>query len=736
MQEPFPQGEHFTVDLRIGVKPVILFLFATGAAIGLAGGTPDAVGKTMPVALAIEILALFTWWLDNRLPRLSPWMMTGGLIFVALLITDLLQNPLSLGFLLLPAVVSLALQGSRRALLSGGLVTGVVLACSTSGWQGVGAEETVALLVLIWFVLGVSLVIDRRVCGVTHWAWKQYQQANTMLEEARSQQARLLQTTQDLVQTTQQLAAMNDRLDAARRMAEEAQKSKMAFVANVSHEFRTPLNMIIGLTDLLVETPEVYGKRLPNALLEDLEIVRRNSEHLSAMITDVLDLSQVEAGRLALKKERVDLTKLIERAGIVVRPLLEKKKLSFTVDIPPDLPEIYCDLNRIRQVVVNLLSNAARFTEKGGIHIRVALLPHVVQVAVADTGPGIDPEEAQKLFVPFSQGESAQSQSPEQAGSGLGLAISKQFVDLHGGRMWLESQPGLGSTFFFRLPISPPMEPSVNPAGRLVESWSYFHRTERANLPIQPPRPRLIVCDETGDLLPLITRYLGEVDCVETHSAEETVCEFRKYPAQAVLVNASHPASLHPIMETILSALPDTQVYGFTFPARGRQALAAGACGYLTKPVTRADLKTALDGVTTEKNRGHIRRVLLVDDAPDELHLFYRLLLSIDPALQVTTATSGQATLDCLQSQRFDLVFLDIVMADMEGWQVLARKGQDPAIRDVPVIILSGRDPLDQPMASHMMMVGSGGGLSLGQALDALKALSAILPDGGILLDA
>ena len=223
-------------------------------------------------------------------------------------------------------------------------------------------------------------------------------------EEVRSRRAEVEQALADLEHANRQLALANERMAVLRAIAEEAQKSKTEFVARVSHEFRTPLNMIIGLVDLLVETPEVYGEALPTAFFEDLKIVHRNCEHLSSMVSDVLDLSQVEAGRVALHQERVNLAELIDGAVAVVASLLERKGLALAVEVPPDLPVIYCDPTRIRQVVLNLVSNAVRFTERGGITIRAAQEGDAVQVSVADTGPGITPEDALRIFEPFCQG--------------------------------------------------------------------------------------------------------------------------------------------------------------------------------------------------------------------------------------------------------------------------------------------------------------------------------------------
>ena len=183
-----------------------------------------------------------------------------------------------------------------------------------------------------------------------------------------------------------------------RREAEEARRSKEQFVANVSHELRTPLNMIIGFSEMAMYSPETYGPNIPQALLADLEIVLRNSRHLSSLIDDVLDLSQIDAGQMALMKELTTLGEIIAAVATAVRPLFNSKGLYLRTDIPRNLPPLHCDRIRIRQVLLNLLSNAGRFTEKGGVWVGARQEGNQIVVSVADSGPGIKADEAAKVF--------------------------------------------------------------------------------------------------------------------------------------------------------------------------------------------------------------------------------------------------------------------------------------------------------------------------------------------------
>src|SRR6185503_18004148 len=197
------------------------------------------------------------------------------------------------------------------------------------------------------------------------------------------------QALADLAQANLQMTRLNILAQGLRQAAEEARRAKEEFVANVSHELRTPLNMIIGFSETILQSPGAYGKKIPPALLADLMVIYRNAEHLSELINDVLDLSQVDAEKMALTKEQAQLGEIVEEATTAIRPLYTSKGLYLDVDIPENLPSIFCDRTRIREVLLNLLSNAGRFTERGGVHLRGWLKGNDVVVSVTDSGPGI-----------------------------------------------------------------------------------------------------------------------------------------------------------------------------------------------------------------------------------------------------------------------------------------------------------------------------------------------------------
>ncbi len=716
-------GPSFEAELHISLKPVIAMLVASGLVCVFVSDTqsyPSERFKVLLFALLFYALSASTWLLDSWKPWIGRWFTIIGLVTMVQLGNSWLGIPEILTMMVIPTALAAPLISLPAATAT--TVGQTVLLLLLPKYVALGTNRaTIAItLATIWATLGVMYAVYRPVHQLSQRLWGYFERSNSLLEETRDRKVELMQALKDLAYANRQLALANERLTALRLVAEEAQKTKAAFVAKVSHEFRTPLNMIIGLIDLLVQTPEVYGEQLPPALFEDLDIVHRNCEHLSSMIDDVLDLSQAEVGRMTLRRECVDLAEVIDDAVAVVCSLLEKKGLSLQVTIPDDLPEIYCDRTRIRQVILNLVSNAARFTEEGGITIHVAQQGQYVVVSVIDTGLGIAPEDAEGIFEPFCQRTSRLPR--DKSGSGLGLSISKQLVELHGGRIWLESEPGVGTTFSFDVPISLPIEPVARPGHQIREDWVRIDRTSRARLPNSHYRPRIVVCDENGELYPAFTRYSDEVEFVDTRNLSQATQELRRCPAHALLLNTALPNDLLPLVERIRVEMPDTPIVGCSVPSQVEYALKAGAVNYLTKPVTRADLEEAIQRVGKP-----VKRVLVVDDQPDVLRLLTRMLHACDDTMEIAMASSGKQALDALHSESPDLMLLDIVMPDVDGWQVLALKSQDEALQDIPIILISAKDPSEQPMASKMLLAAMGEGLSLRKLLRCSVELSGLL---------
>jgi signal transduction histidine kinase len=228
----------------------------------------------------------------------------------------------------------------------------------------------------------------------------------------------------------------------------QASRAKGQFLASMSHELRTPMNAILGFTELIQD--EIYGE-VPPKIAEVLGRIEANGKHLLGLINDVLDLSKIEAGQLQLRPAEYTMSDVVEMVVSNTESLAAEKQLALKVEFEPSLPTGVGDAQRLTQVVLNLVGNAIKFTDEGEVAIAVAARDGAFEVSVTDTGPGIPEAERQRIFEEFHQADN--SVTRKEGGTGLGLAISKRIVELHGGRLWVESEPGKGSRFAFTIPV-------------------------------------------------------------------------------------------------------------------------------------------------------------------------------------------------------------------------------------------------------------------------------------------
>jgi signal transduction histidine kinase len=240
-----------------------------------------------------------------------------------------------------------------------------------------------------------------------------------------------------------------DEIQDKSRQLEEASRHKSQFLANMSHELRTPLNAILGYAELIMDG--LYGET-PGKMRDVLDRIQKNGKHLLGLINDVLDLSKIEAGQLSLALTDYSLKDVVQSVFSAVEPLASEKRLAFTIDVPPKLPQGHGDERRITQVLLNLVGNAIKFTDAGEVAINAAAQNGSFTVAVRDTGPGIAEPDRDRIFEEFQQADS--SVTRKKGGTGLGLAISRRIIEMHGGRLWVESDLGRGSTFSFTVPVT------------------------------------------------------------------------------------------------------------------------------------------------------------------------------------------------------------------------------------------------------------------------------------------
>jgi signal transduction histidine kinase/DNA-binding response OmpR family regulator len=565
------------------------------------------------------------------------------------------------------------------------------------------AGELLPPLLLVWLVYLVMSIILNHMLSMLRLLSTYQAHVVQQMEAARESRAALAQRTKALDEANQNLSFANNQLFHARRAAEEARRLKAQFAANVSHELRTPMNLIVGFAEMMIGAPRAYGVPLPSAYWADMNTIYRNARHLQSLIDDVLDISQLEAGQMSVVKEEVSVDTILREAADMLRDQIVNKGLRFDVTLADSLPVMWLDRVRIRQVIINLLGNALRFTDSGAIQLQAYCGPADVQVSVCDTGSGIPPDELDRVFQEFHQLDT--SLARRFSGSGLGLTLSRQFVRMHGGHLWAESEgvPGKGSCFRLTLPFT-------GEDGRIVLP------TDVSSSPKRRERCILIV-DEDPAMLRLFERYVSKQKALGARTVDEARQLLAAQPT-AIIVDAERAD------ETTQAFLSDaektTPIVRCPMPSGRRTMQALGMADYLVKPVSYEALHDALTRITRP-----VKNVLVVDDDKEIVRLFTRMLQTMPEVYAVKKAYSGAEGLDLMRAEPPDAVILDLLMPDVDGLTVVHQMKLSEALADVPVIIVSARG------AAEAVTVSGVGALSVQkpagfQPLELVRCVEAI----------
>ncbi|MDD5368592.1 MAG: ATP-binding protein [Anaerolineaceae bacterium] len=676
-------------------------------------------------ALMFGGAALSLWLLPQRF-WLAQAAWQGSILGAVILASITFHTPEAAFLVVLLPFIGMVTAGWQMATVSAILVSIVGLCFTILGLTPPSYALAVLFGSLLTLLIGWTTTTS--LLTVTQWAFYSYQQGRKHVEDARQQRVEYHEIQEDLLHSNRELVRLTQRLKVLTQEAEEARRVKEEFVANISHELRTPLNMIIGFCEMISQSPQVYGRQLPALLMADIAAIQRNSLQLSDLVNDVLDLSMVESGRMALNKEWIVLQKIVAEAVEAVRPMFQSKGLYLDVNLLDEPMPVLGDPTRIREVVLNLLSNAGRFTSEGGVRIGMMRQANEVVVSISDTGPGIAPSDQSRLFQPFEQLDP--SIRRQHGGSGLGLVISRQFVELHGGRMWLASQVEVGTTFFFSLPLEArfPQEPAGTNVGRWFNPYqNYTERTRPWRLVPPEITTRYVVVEGESRLAPLLRRYLDNAEIIVVADMAAAFTELERSPAQALIVNQPQP----PVVVDVTGRLPfETPLVTCWAPGTASAEHHLGVVRYLVKPVERQRLLEALDDLGDK-----VHTVVLADDHPEAQQLFTRMLASASRKYVVYHAINGHQAIELLRARKPDVLLLDLIMPDLDGFGVLKAKSQDATIRDIPVIVISATDPSNTLMITDALTVKRSGGLSAADFMTCLQALSTALmpqhPKGG-----
>jgi signal transduction histidine kinase/DNA-binding response OmpR family regulator len=456
----------------------------------------------------------------------------------------------------------------------------------------------------------------------------------------------------------------------------EVDRLKTQFLANMSHELRTPLNSIIGFSRVIMRGIDGPVTELQTA---DLQSIYGSGQHLLGLINNILDISKIEAGKMELATEQVDLREIARSVMSTAIALVKDKHVRLEQQIPDELPPIIADPTRVRQIILNLISNASKFTDQGTITLRIEVLPEAAKISVHDTGMGIPSDKLEHIFEEFTQVDASTTRSV--GGTGLGLAITRSFVEMHGGRIWVESEMGVGSTFIFTLPWKPKAEEEQ------VVSLPTDMAAREAGKKV------ILSIDDDPGVITLYKRYLEKQGYIVIGLTDpsKAIEEAKRLLPFAITLDVMMPSRDGWSLLADLKSTPEISrvpIVVCSIIHDKTKGFSLGAAEYLVKPITEDELLRVLDRV---ERHGEVKNVLVIDDEPKAIQLIKRIL-EAKGSYQVLEAENGAQGLARVQAEQPDLIILDLMMPEVDGFTVIETLKGSAVTRDIPVIIVTAKE--------------------------------------------
>jgi signal transduction histidine kinase/CheY-like chemotaxis protein len=485
----------------------------------------------------------------------------------------------------------------------------------------------------------------------------------------------------NLMAQLQQEISQREHSRAEKEAADDANRAKSAFLASMSHELRTPLNAILGYSEMLRETAQEIRA---DEMIQDLDRIHTAGRHLLILINSVLDLAKIEGGRMELYLETTSVEKLVENVVGIVQPLVAKNGNSLDYSIAPSLGFIETDSTKLRQCLFNLLSNAAKFTSKGKIHLRVTQefegQTNWIHFRVEDTGIGISPDQMPKLFQLFSQANAAISST--YGGTGLGLALSRRFCQLMGGDITVETEAGRGSAFTIKLPakVDVPQQPESSQV------------SESSGCPAREGSSLVLVIDDDKTVHDLLTRWLTRdgFRVISACEGGEGLAKAKEFHPDVITLDVMMPGNDGWKTLAAFKADPEVAVIPIvmlTIVDDKHAGFCLGATDYLVKPVDQSQLISALAKFRTSAQE---RRALIIDDDEGSRQRLQRMLAIL--GWKTMQASNGQEGLSRLAQFRPDLILLDLIMPEMDGFEFVEAMRKNAQWGDIPVLVITAKD--------------------------------------------